>query len=100
MDPNFAKVTGFDWNSGNSSKSLTKHRVSTQEAEQVFADPNVHVLDDVAHSASEPRWKVYGKTPASRFIAVSFTIRGSLVRVISARPMNRTERKVYEKASA
>jgi uncharacterized protein len=100
VDPDFTKLIGFEWDAGNSSKSLTKHRVTAQEAEQAFADPNVHVLDDEAHSVSERRWKVFGKTSASRFIVVSFTIRGLFVRVISARPMNRKERKAYEKASA
>ena len=52
MDPDFTKLIGFEWDAGNSSKSLTKHRVTAQEAEQAFADPNVHVLDDEAHSVS------------------------------------------------
>lgn len=96
MDLDFEKLIGFDWDDGNSSKSLSKHRVTTREAEETFSDRDLKVLDDPSHSAAEVRWKVFGKTHAARLLVVSFTVRGSLVRVISARPMNRKERKVYE----
>ena len=96
MDVDFTTVTGFDWDAGNLTKSLTKHKVTIQEAEEIFADPGVQVLDDSAHSLQEPRWKAFGTTTAARLLVVSFTIRGALLRVISARPMNRKERKAYE----
>jgi uncharacterized protein len=100
VEPDFRQLTGFEWDHGNAAKNQTKHRVTQQEAEEVFADPFVQVLDDQAHSVAEPRWKAFGKTMASRFLTVSFTVRGSLVRVISARPMNRKEKKVYEQKNA
>ena len=37
-----------------------------------------------------------GKSKADRFLFISFTIRNNLIRVISARDMNRKERKIYE----
>ena len=37
-----------------------------------------------------------GQTNAGRPLAVVFTIRGTLVRVISARDMSRRERRIYE----
>ncbi|HUB25999.1 MAG TPA: BrnT family toxin [Tepidisphaeraceae bacterium] len=96
MEPDFGKSTGFDWDAGNSSKSVNKHRVTTREAEEAFSDPSLKVLDAPGHSAAELRWKAFGKTHAGRMLVVSFTVRGSLVRVISARPMNRKERGIYE----
>ena len=33
---NLNKITGFDWDEGNSRKSEEKHSVSQAEAEQVF----------------------------------------------------------------
>ena len=96
VDVDFTTLTGFDWDAGNLTKSLTKHKVTIQEAEEIFADPGVQVLDDPAHSLQEPRWKAFGTTTAARLLVVSFTIRGALLRVISARPMNRKERKAYE----
>jgi len=92
----FSNVTGFQWDGGNATKSLSKHRVTTQEAEEIFADPALKVLEDAAHSAGEARWKVFGTTAGARFLTISFTIRGTFLRVISARPMSRKERKAYE----
>jgi hypothetical protein len=54
------------------------------------------VLDDPEHSVSEERYAAFGKTDAGRFLAVVFTRRDRLVRVISARDMNQKERKFYE----
>lgn len=96
MDADLSRVTGFQWDAGNSRKSLTKHRVTTQEAEELFADPYLHVLEDPPHSSAERRWKAFGTTATLRFLTASFTVRGSLLRVISARPMNRKERAIYE----
>jgi len=99
----FQKLTGFEWDAGNATKSLTKHHVNARESESVFADPDVLVLDDLAHSGVEPRWKAFGRTsggPSERHLVVSFTVRGPLVRVISARPMNRKERKIYEQKTS
>ena len=88
----------FDWDEGNSRKSLEKHDVSQQEAEQVFVDPRVLVLVDDKHSGEEPRLHAYGRTTAGRRLQVSFTLRQNetLIRVISARNMSRKERARYE----
>jgi len=89
---------GFDWDDGNSSKSLDKHGVSQQEAEQVFVDPRVLVLADEKHSGEEQRFHAYGKTALGRWLQVSFTLRQNetLIRVISSRNMSRKERARYE----
>jgi uncharacterized DUF497 family protein len=44
----------------------------------------------------EMRYAALGKTYGSRLLAVVFTIRSKRIRVISARPMSRKERKLYE----
>jgi uncharacterized protein len=89
---------GFDWDDGNSNKSLDKHGVSQQEAEQVFVDPRVLVLVDEKHSGAEQRFHAYGMTPLGRWLQVSFTLRQNemLIRVISSRNMSRKERARYE----
>ena len=45
VDPDFSRLTGFDWDTGNLTKSLTKHKVTRQEAEEIFADPGVQGTD-------------------------------------------------------
>ena len=94
------KVTGFDWDAGNSRKN-DQHGVSTAEAEQVFFNTPVLLLPDPAHSQTEPRYHALGKTIDGRRLHVTFTLRGDgkLIRVISARDMHRKERTHYEQAS-
>ncbi|ABD87689.1 BrnT family toxin [Rhodopseudomonas palustris] len=94
------QMTGFDWDPGNSRKSTDKHGISQAEAEQVFFNDPLIVADDVKHSTAEPRFNALGKTSEGRLLHVTFTLRQSstLIRVISARAMNRKERTLYEKA--
>jgi len=92
-----AEITGFDWDAGNERKNQDKHGVSKYEAEQVFFNTPLLLLDDEKHSESEQRLHAFGKTDAARLLHVTFTIRKNKVRVISARDMHRKEKKVYEK---
>jgi len=96
----FPAVIGFDWDAGNSMKS-EKHSVGDIEAEQVFVNEPLLVIEDRAHSVAEPRWHALGHTNEGRLLHVTFTLRagGSRVRIISARPMHRKERRVYEENS-
>jgi uncharacterized DUF497 family protein len=93
-------VIGFDWDEGNSMKN-EKHSVSDTEAEQLFVNEPLVVLQDAAHSGAEPRWHALGRTNEGRLLHATFTLRagGTRVRIISARPMHRKERKVYEQAA-
>jgi len=94
------KISGFDWDDGNSRKSADKHGVSAAEAEQVFFNDPLIVVEDVKHSGLEPRFNALGRTAENRLLHVTFTLRqaGTILRVISAREMNRKERKIYEQA--
>lgn len=88
----------FDWDQGNSPKNLLKHQVSNQEAEEVFNNQPLIVLQDQKHSGSETRFCALGKTNEDRKLFLSFTIRGLKMRIISIRDMSRKEIKIYEKA--
>ncbi|MDP2141969.1 MAG: BrnT family toxin [Gammaproteobacteria bacterium] len=95
-----AQIAGFDWDDGNSRKSSEKHSVIQSEAEQIFFNQPLLLLGDVAHSQKETRYHALGKTDDDRKLHVTFTLRakGTLIRVISARDMNRKERTVYEQS--
>jgi len=95
-----SKAQGFEWDIGNATKNASKHAVTALEAESVFANRPLLLLDDPAHSRHEVRAKAIGTTGAGRLLIVSFTLRNALIRVISARPMNKKERVIYEKANA
>ena len=94
------KITGFDWDERNARKN-EKHGVSMAEAEQVFFNIPLLVLEDMKHSRMEPRFHALGKTDKVRLLHITFTLRGAgeKIRVISARNMHRKERAIYEKAN-
>lgn len=86
---------GFDWDEGNSDKNWLKHKVSKLECEQVFFNQPLIIADDDKHSENEKRWYLLGRTDSNRKLFISFTIRKNLIRVISARNMNKKERDIY-----
>ena len=94
----FEQFTGFQWNEGNIDKNLLKHQVQNWECEQIFFNEPLIILDDPKHSLSEKRWAAFGQTDAGRSLTIIFTKREKLLRVISARDMNRKEKKFYEKS--
>ena len=87
---------GFEWDEGNVKKNWESHRVTPQEAEQVFFNRPLIVADDAKHSEAERRYYVLGQTDEDRALFVVFTVREERIRVISARDMSRRERKVYQ----
>ena len=87
---------GFDWDEGNAEKNWLSHQVTPQEAEQAFFNRPLIVADDVKHSRQEKRYLILGQTDEDRPLFIAFTLRKGRIRVISARDMNRKERKVYE----
>lgn len=91
------RVTGFDWDEGNARKSLDKHGVTRQEAEEIFANVPLLLAHDVQHSQSEARFQALGRSFAGRQLHVTFTLRSesTKIRVISARDMSRKERTIY-----
>ena len=103
MDPRLVQVaaaTGFEWDAGNAAKNWTRHTVTQAECEQVFFNVRLLVAADAAHSNAEARSFTLGRTDAGRRLLVVSALRGSQVRVISARPMSRREREVYARAEA
>jgi uncharacterized DUF497 family protein len=90
-----AAATGFDWDPGNRDKNWLGYSVTTTECEQIFFNEPLVVASDSKHSQVEDRYYALGRTSADRRLFVVLTMRGTLVRVISARDMSRKERRVY-----
>jgi uncharacterized DUF497 family protein len=88
---------GFDWDGGNLLKNWEKHRVSAAECEQVFFNRPLLAQPDLRHSAAEIRFYALGQADSGRRLFLVFTVRGDLIRVVSARDMSRTERRSYER---
>ncbi len=86
---------GFDWDEGNSEKNWIRHQVTRSECEQVFFNEPLFVADDSKHSQTEKRWFILGKTDTERQLFIVLTIRNKLIRIISARDMNKKEKEAY-----
>ena len=89
------ECTGFDWDEANAHKNWQRHGVTPEEAEDVFFHEPLVVRADVRHSKNERRHYALGQTAAGRRLFVVFTVRRKLIRVISARDMNRNETETY-----
>ena len=96
---NFSKTIGFSWDEGNARKNQDKHGVAQGEAEEIFFNQPLLVVGDDKHSQVELRYLALGATNFDVLLAVVFTLReeGTLIGVISARPMSKKERMHYEK---
>jgi uncharacterized protein len=86
----------FEWDPLKAAANRTKHGVSFEEASSVFGDPLGLIVDDPRHSLSEKRHVLLGASERHRLLAVMFTEREEMIRVISARKVTRRERKNYE----
>lgn len=91
----FGGWIGFEWDAGNQKKNWVAHHVSDDECEEVFFNLPLVMEAERAHSGHETRHHALGQTHAGRRLFIAFTIRGSRIRVISARDMTRNERRAY-----
>ena len=86
----------FQWDKGNKGKNYLKHKVTDEECEEAFFDQNKKILKDLLHSNNEERYILLGQTKEKRFLFIIFTVRSGKIRVISARDLNKKEKKLYE----
>jgi uncharacterized DUF497 family protein len=88
----------FEWDETKSGENLRKHRVSFEEAETVFYDERGVLVDDVS-AGNEERLVLIGLSARLRVLVVCHTYRrrDQVIRLISARKANRTERSDYER---
>jgi uncharacterized DUF497 family protein len=98
MTDDLSKCRGFQWDEGNAEKNWVKHQVTRGETEQVLFNRPLVVVAGEQRTESTSRYYALGHTDTHRLLFSVFTIRDDLIRVISARPMSRQERRVYEHA--
>ena len=86
----------FEWDAEKADANVEKHGVLFEEAATVFGDPLGKIIGDPRHSVSEKRFVLMGRSDQDRLLAVMYTERRDVVRIISARSVTRRERKDYE----
>lgn len=84
----------FEWDSNKAQINFEKHGVTFEEAAEVFFDPFYQVGDATAYN--ESREFILGYSLAYRLLLVVFVERSERIRIISARPATRQEKKIYE----
>ncbi len=86
----------FEWDHDKAAANFVKHRIDFDEAGTTFDDPYLVETFDDAHSDVEPRRLAVGRSASGRLLAVVYTERGDKIRLISARPATRTERRRHD----
>jgi len=87
----------FEWDGPKASENRRKHGITFEEAHTVFSDERALLIDDPEHSDHEARFVILGLSVALRTLVVCHCYRrgGDLIRIISARKANKSERKLY-----
>jgi uncharacterized protein len=86
----------FEWDDQKAASNHVKHGVPFEEAVTVFGDPLAISFEDPDHSKNESRYLNFGMSAGQRLLVVSYTDRGDAIRLLSARPATRKERRIYE----
>lgn len=89
----------FEWDSEKDRVNRKKHGVSFDLARRVFEDPN-HLSTQDRHEDGEERWQTLGLVGPVAIFLVAHTIEDGngeeVVRIISARKADKTERRRYD----
>ena len=87
----------FEWDPAKAAANLAKHGVSFDEASTVFLDGLASIFPDDDHSGAELRQIIVGLSAVGQLLLVSFLgIGDNGIRLVSARPATRRERKNHE----
>jgi len=86
----------FEWDQKKAEANKRKHGITFHEAATVFGDPLAITFADPDHSLDEDRYLTFGLSRFNQMLVVSHAHRGEKLRIISARPMTRQERVIYE----
>jgi hypothetical protein len=85
----------FEWDENKNQKNIEKHGIDFNDAKEVFQDKNHLSSQDLRKDYGEERWKAIGQI-FETVIAVIYTMRDAITRIISARRASQKERAEYE----
>jgi uncharacterized DUF497 family protein len=90
----YESAIGFDWDKRKSDLNLAKHGIDFENAIDVFYWPIILRRSD---RNDEERWVAVGHSK-NRLVAVVFTRRAEVIRIISARRARKNEEREYRNA--
>ena len=87
----------FGWNETKRTKTLAERGVDFAAILVAFTDPSRKIVEDVRKDYGEKRFNMLTKCNG-RIFHVTFTTRGEVTWIISARKANKREQRRYEQA--
>ena len=85
----------FEWDETKRQTNLHQHRVDFVRVLAAFSDPDRKSAIDDRKDYGEVRFNLLAKV-GGRVFHVTYTLRGDVIRIISARKANEREQKRYE----
>jgi len=87
----------FIWDEKKARENLKRHKISFEEAQTVFSDPNARMIFDPEHSGDEERFILLGISSGLKLLVVCHCYREDdmVIRIISARKAKKSEQKQY-----
>jgi hypothetical protein len=86
----------FQFDANKQEENIAKHDVDFFEAQSVFYDPRAVLVYRTNSPKTELRYRLTGFSDQARMLSVVYTQRYNSIRIISARPANISERKLYD----
>jgi uncharacterized DUF497 family protein len=91
-------IDDFVWLTEIANKVAAKHRVTLDEAEEVFFNNPRYRFVESGHRIGEDVYSAGGQTDAGRYLIVFFIYKGdNTALILSAREMDTAERRRYER---
>ncbi|HEY0328893.1 MAG TPA: BrnT family toxin [Rhodopseudomonas sp.] len=87
----------FDWNPAKRSKTLSERGIDFADVLAGFLDPDRKVVRDQCKDYGELRYNMLAKVNG-RLFHITFTERGEITWIISARKANQREQRRYEQS--
>ena len=91
------KSISFIWDQNKAESNVKKHKISFEEAQSVFSDPNARMIFDPDHSDDEDRFVLLGLSAVLRILVIIHCYQEDdrVIRIISARKANKHEQNQY-----
>jgi uncharacterized protein len=86
----------FEWDEAKQKSNRRKHRIDFATAAKVFLDPHLIEFDET-DASGEARYNAIGLVDG-RMLFVTYTMRGDVIRIISARGAEPHEKRKYHEA--
>jgi uncharacterized DUF497 family protein len=88
----------YEWDENKRQRNIKQHEIDFLYVLPLFANKKAISFEDNRYDYGEVRHILFGEID-ERLFQVAYTLRGSTIRVISARKANKRERRIYENAT-